>query len=111
MKLRTYRLVGHVAVPCDPADAFVDRLLVTRSGGDDPWRVAITDLGKDRCVSTVFLGLDHNFLGKVPHLFESAIFGKGETNIFDRCSTWEEAEAMHERAVAFAKAGHLRVIK
>ena len=58
-------------------------------------------------VSTIFLGLDHNFLGKgKPVLFETmvfahkkkrATFGKGLDQV--RYCTWAEAEAGHRRMV------------
>lgn len=58
-------------------------------------------------VSTVFLGMDHNFTGDGdPILFETMIFhigDKGDDSYMERCCTWEEAEAMHERAVNQAK--------
>ena len=59
--------------------------------------VAETKLNGKR-ISTVFLGLDHNFFsnGK-PHLFETMIFP--ECNYCERCSTWKEAEIQHEKAV------------
>lgn len=49
-------------------------------------------------VSTVFLGLDHNFGSEgSPLLFETMVFG--EDKPFDqemtRCSTWDEAVLMH----------------
>lgn len=48
-------------------------------------------------VSTVFLGIDHSFGdGGPPILFETMAF-LGESEDSDRCSTWEEAEAMHAR--------------
>ena len=56
-------------------------------------------------VSTFFLGLDHAFGGGPPLLFETMIFGMPERSeeYQERCSTWEQAEAMHERAVAHAR--------
>lgn len=51
-------------------------------------------------VSTVFLGLDHSFGGGPPMLFETMIFGGSQDQYQERCSTWEEAEAMHAKAVA-----------
>src|SRR5580692_3419733 len=53
-------------------------------------------------VSTVFLGLDHNFFGDGPPiLFETMAFWAGEHGEEqDRCSTWLEAERMHRRMVA-----------
>ena len=47
-------------------------------------RVALTEYPEGR-ISTVFLGLDHNF------------------GCDGRCSTWEEAEAMHAEAVEHVK--------
>ncbi len=50
----------------------------------------------DVTISTVFLGLDHNFsLSSPPVLFETMVFGgelDGETR---RYSTWDEAIAGH----------------
>jgi hypothetical protein len=52
-------------------------------------------------VSTVFLGLDHRFLGEGPPiLWETRVFGS-EEEMIDRCAgNREQAEAMHERMVA-----------
>ena len=70
--------------------------------GNDNRRVAHTALGKTN-VSTVFLGLDHSFGGGKPLLFETMIFGGKHDEYQERCSTWEEAEEMHKRAVKLAK--------
>lgn len=58
-------------------------------------------------VSTVFLGVDHNFmLDGPPLLFETMVFVNGrDANFgFDRYATWEEAEAGHSAAVSLARA-------
>lgn len=48
-------------------------------------------------VSTVFLGIDHNFLGKGPPiLFETMVFGGEHDEDQQRYSTWDEAEAGHK---------------
>ncbi len=47
-------------------------------------------------VSTVFLGLDHNFEGGVPLLFETMVFGGSLDQDMERYSTWEEAERGHK---------------
>ena len=60
--------------------------------------VAKTDVGAS-VVSTVFLGLDHQWGTGAPLLFESMIFTGGEGGDSWRCSTWGEAEAQHEAAV------------
>jgi hypothetical protein len=57
-------------------------------------------------VSTVFIGVNHRFIGEGPPLvFETMIFGGGEglDGYTDRCATWDEAEAMHRRAVEHVK--------
>jgi hypothetical protein len=66
--------------------------------------VAKEEVGSMR-VSTVFLGLDHSFGDGPPLLFETMIFGmpEGQDEYQERCSTWEQAEAMHERALAHAR--------
>lgn len=58
--------------------------------------VAKTKVGKQE-VSTVFLGLDHNFGGGKPLLFETMIFP--ECIEMERYTTWEEAEKGHEEFV------------
>lgn len=47
-------------------------------------------------ISTVFLGIDHGFSLDDPKLFETMIFGGERDQEQTRCSTWEQAEAMHE---------------
>lgn len=55
----------------------------------------------DSTISTVFLGLDHNFSGRgAPVLWETMVFGGNLENDQDRCSgSREQAEAMHARMV------------
>lgn len=64
-------------------------------------------------VSTVFLGLDHNFEelcadleNYKPLIFETMIFyprRRGFEEYCDRYSTWQEAEEGHKKAVEWAK--------
>lgn len=61
-------------------------------------RVAETFVGKVR-VSTVFIGLDHQFGNGPPLLFETMVFGGEFDDWQERCSTWEQALAQHERTV------------
>lgn len=57
----------------------------------------------DVLVSTVFLGLDHSFgPNEPPLLFETMIFGGEHDQYQERCSTWEQAEAMHATACTLA---------
>jgi len=53
-------------------------------------------------VSTVFLGLDHQWGDGPPLIFETMIFGGEHDEWQERCSTWDEAEAMHKKACALA---------
>lgn len=61
-------------------------------------RVAETKVGAV-LVSTVFIGLDHNYDEGEPHIFETMIFGGSHHQLCERCSTWEQAEDMHQMAV------------
>lgn len=64
----------------------------------DARRVALTELPGGR-VSTVFLGLDHNFMRHGPPLlFETMVFMDDECEQ-ERYATWDEAEAGHKRMV------------
>lgn len=64
---------------------------------------------KDKEVSTVFLGLDHNYINKgAPLVFETMVFnlGGGCLEIYcERYSTYEEALAGHQKAVQWVKQG------
>lgn len=70
---------------------------------DDAWaRVAYNEWDEGAIyVSTVFLGLDHNLMGRGPPLvFETMVFGPYGGDEQWRYSTWEEAEAGHAEVVA-----------
>lgn len=59
-------------------------------------RVASTDIEGMR-ISTVFLGLDHNWSGGRPILFETMVFDQNNNDVYmERYHTWEEAEAGHQ---------------
>lgn len=67
--------------------------------------VAIEETDSYR-VSTVFLGLDHQFEDGPPLLFETMVFGSEEPGAdlwCERTSTWEEAQQAHARGVEFAR--------
>ena len=51
-------------------------------------------------VSTVFLGLDHNYTGGDPHVFETMVFDKDGNELeCHRCSLWDQAVDQHEAVV------------
>lgn len=58
-------------------------------------KVAMETIGNSD-VSTVFLGLDHAFGDESPKLFETLVFGGPLADEMTRCTTYEEAEAMHK---------------
>lgn len=70
-------------------------------------RVNSTLIGKYR-ISTMFMGINHGFPDLRPLWFETMVFyqGNGETLLGeyqDRCETWEQAEAMHEKACEWVR--------
>lgn len=83
-----YKLVDKKPVECDMIEA-------AKLIEDVASRVVATDEFGDIVVSTVFLGLDHNFGDGPPILFETMIFGGNFSEYQQRYSTWEEAEAGH----------------
>lgn len=71
-------------------------------------RHVASDMFETVRVSTVFLGLDHSF-GEGPLLlFETMIFGGEHDDFQTRCSTWEQAEEMHETACALVRREELK---
>jgi hypothetical protein len=58
-------------------------------------------------VSTVFLGLNHQWGDGPPLIFETMIFGGPHDQYQERCSTWDEAERMHRAALRLARWGWL----
>ena len=88
--MKRYILQGHKAIP-------VDKETYLNQTEHQDRTVAKSNVG-DYWVSTVFLGLDHQWEDNGPPLlFETMVFGKGPLDERqERCTTWEEAEAMHE---------------
>ena len=90
-----YILDGHKVVPVDLmtwAKWFEkeERHIAKSGDRDKTW------------VSTVFLGLDHQYGEGPPLLFETMIFGGEHDQYQERCSTWEQAQAMHKTACKLA---------
>lgn len=89
-----YILVGHEPRPAE--------LMDWAKWYETADRHVANDTVGDVKVSTVFLGLDHNWGGGVPLLFETMIFGGPHDQYQERCSTWDEAEEMHAKALGLA---------
>lgn len=86
-----YILEGTTPVPCDDLMEWARWMETAKRHVSD-------ETYCDVRVSTVFLGLDHNFDGKGPPvLFETLVFGGELNDEMDRCSTYEEAIAQHIR--------------
>ena len=89
----TYILEGHTPVQ-EPDLTKWERWFVETAKR----RVALTE--KDGVeVSTVFLGLNHQYGKGEPLLFETMVFGGPFDEETERCSTWEEAEQQHREMV------------
>lgn len=58
-----------------------------------------TTISENVKVSTVFLGMDHQFGGGPPLLFETLIFGGDHDGNMQRYSTWSQAEEGHGKVV------------
>lgn len=98
-----YILDGHKPVP-------VDLMTWAKWLQKEDRRVANTVVG-DVNVSTVFLGLDHSRGQGPPLIFETMIFGGEHDQFQERCSTWDEAEAMHARACELAFGAKTSAVK
>lgn len=86
-----YILKGHKVVPCEDINEW-GKWFATADR-----KVAQTKIG-DIEISTVFLGLNHNYLNRdSPLVFETIAFGGPRDGEMERYSTWEEAEMGHER--------------
>lgn len=93
MRNNKYILKGHTPV-VEP-----DVLTWAKWLGTANRTVALT--GKNGVtISTVFLGLDHNFLSDgAPILFETVVFGGEHDQEQERYATWDGAEIGHQKMV------------
>ena len=66
--------------------------------------------GKDLWVSTVFLGVNHNFSPHGPPLlFETTVFRTNPDNAVDRY-TWDEVETDRYTTIEEAREGHKAMV-
>lgn len=100
-----YVLIGQTPVPVEnPME------LASMFSDDSQRRVALSKVGPVT-VSTVFLGINHQFGSGPPILFETMAWIDMEHDMYDvrykvswndyqtRCATWAEAEVMHHKAI------------
>ena len=95
MEKMYYILKGKAVEPCE------DGLTWSMWFQDADRCVGDTETEKVR-VSTVFLGLNHNFEDGPPLIFETLVFGGDLDGEMRRYSTWEEAENGHKKMCASA---------
>ena len=62
-------------------------------------RIKLTKFSKNIKISTVFLGIDHNFYGGEPVLFETMIFGGDRDEECIRYSSVDDSLKRHDKIV------------
>jgi hypothetical protein len=100
MSFGTYILEGKTPVRCD-------NMRVWCKWMDEADRRVARDEIDGILISTVFLGIDHNFDDGPPILFETMVFDdvhKWLDNEMRRYCTWDEAEQGHRELVEEIKA-------
>jgi hypothetical protein len=66
------------------------------------------DTVNGKWISTIWLGIDHNYLGGLPLIFETMVFNDGDLHLdeyCDRYSTWDEAIEGHQKAIQWVLDG------
>ncbi len=98
----------HTYRPCD----LLEWATQFESMHDNDTKHVAKDIIGNKCISTVWLGVDHNFSifddNKKPLVFETMIFendGSYMDIYMDRYTTWDEAIAGHAKAVEWVNDG------
>lgn len=98
-----YTLVNHRPVPVKTQPLHTWTRWMKEAVRDGKRRVAYDEIkvGRKKVeVSTVFLGIDHNFLGRgTPILFETMVFGGRYDKEMYRYTTWKKAEEGHKKVL------------
>jgi len=95
-----YRLdARHHVLPATTKD------FVALMEGDPEARRVAEDTVDGKWVSTVFLGLDHQYGDGPPLVFETMVFHDGDGREEWRYSTWDEAVTGHQAIVAALREG------
>lgn len=87
---------GH-PIPCD--DLIVWEKWFEKANRQLQRTELVIDDETEVTVSTVFLGMDHNFVGSKPLLYETMVFGGDNDGLCHRTSTAGEASRMHQVVV------------
>lgn len=92
-----YRLEGKTVIVCKDVMEWAATI-------EDKTRQIKVTVFKDNdvTISTVFLGIDHNFFGGKPLLFETMIFGGTAEEYCNRYSDYDEAIKGHDEAVKYS---------
>lgn len=96
-----YKLEGKVAV------AVSDTMEWAKCFEADNRHVDLTEMD-NVYVSTVFLGINHQYGEGPPLLFETMVFGGVLDQEQDRYSTWDEAVIGHKNTVERVKAAEIK---
>jgi hypothetical protein len=98
-----YTLLGKIPVPCLKLLAWgrwMEKNQRNRHVADNRLKGEVDGEPVAIRVSTVFLGVDHNWLdGGDPQIFETMVFGGPHDGDQWRYATWDEAEAGHARTL------------
>jgi len=87
--IKLYILDGKNPILCDDIDAYGDWMWNNNT------RISRETVGESE-ISTIFLGLDHSFNGKIPILFETMVFDGPLDGEMIRYATWDEAMIGHK---------------
>lgn len=104
--MRLYTINWDTGETTEFMDGFVEWAKVADMGHN---KVEFTEVTRDICISTVFLGIDHSFGDEDPVLFETMIFGGEFDQQMTRTSTLEEAKSCHADAVSFVRE-HMKAV-
>jgi len=92
----------------NPFEVDLLECLIKTDDNENEWRVGNDKIDSAR-ISTVFLGLDHNYSHQGPPiLFETMIFSDDKNDQYmERYYTWDQALAGHKRIVELLKNGEV----
>lgn len=100
--MKYYILENKVPVPISSGNRMEDVIIWGQFFGNDSNRIIQHHHFGEILVSTIFLGLDHNYFGGPPLLFETMIFPNEEFKYYqERYSTWDESMQGHLKAVKY----------